>query len=120
MSNQNVFKNTLLLTLSGILAKTIDFSFRAYYSKLLGSVGMGLFSLVFSVHGIMLTVATAGLSVAISKTVSEQLAARRFGAVRKTMRTAIIAVSVLSLAVIALTIFGSKKKVIAFSHKVAQ
>lgn len=108
MSNQNVFKNTLLLTLSGILAKTIDFSFRAYYSKLLGSVGMGLFSLVFSVHGIMLTVATAGLSVAISKTVSEQLAARRFGAVRKTMRTAIIAVSVLSLAVIALTIFGSK------------
>lgn len=108
MSNQNVFKNTLLLTLSGILAKTIDFSFRAYYSKLLGSVGMGLFSLVFSVHGIMLTVATAGLSVAISKTVSEQLGARQFGAVRKTMRTAIFSVSALSLAVIGLTIFGSE------------
>lgn len=108
MNNQNILRSTALLTASGIIAKTVDFVFRAYYSRCLGSEGTGIFSLVFSLHGIMLNIATGGLGVAVSKLVSEQLASRRLGDVRRSMSTALFAVSLLSLAVIAAACIFSK------------
>lgn len=103
-----MLRSTILLTFSGILAKTVDFMFRAYYSGQLGSEGMGIFSLCFSVHGIMLNVATGGLGVAVSKIVSESYLARRLDETKKTMRMALMLVAVLSFAAITLvTIFSS-------------
>ncbi len=100
MSKQNILRSAALLTISGIIAKTIDFLFRAYYSKQLGSEGMGIFSLVFSFHGIMLTFATGGLGVAVSKTVSQQFTHKNFGNINKTMNLAILSVLILSSLVI--------------------
>ncbi len=97
---QNMLRSTLLLTLSGIIAKTIDFLFRAYYSQKLGSEGMGIFSLTASLHSIMLTFATGGLGVAVSKIVSEQFIAHNLAGIKKTMRTAIRSVFCLSACVI--------------------
>ncbi|MBR5155151.1 MAG: oligosaccharide flippase family protein [Clostridia bacterium] len=103
MKNENVLRSTALLTLSGIAAKTIDFVFRAYYSKQLGSEGLGVFSLCFAVHGIMLNIATGGIGVAVSKIVSEKFAKREFGEVKATMRVAVGTVLVLSIIVIFFT-----------------
>lgn len=100
MKYDNVFKNTLMLTASGIIAKTIDFSFRTYYSKMLGSEGCGLLSLVFSAYSIMLTFASAGISVAVSKIISQHLMERNMLAVKKTMRTALLSVFFSSLVII--------------------
>ena len=72
-----VIKNALILGLSGILAKSFDFIFRAYYSRILGAEGMGLLSLGFGLHGVMLTVSTAGLGVAVSKITSEYIEQNR-------------------------------------------
>ncbi len=109
MKNSNILRSTAALTLSGILAKTIDFVFRAYYSQRLGSEGLGIFSLVFSVHAIMLNIATGGLGVAVSKIVSEQYAARHTGDIRRTMRIALFAVLILSTAVIGITLIFSQQ-----------
>ncbi len=103
MNNDNVLRSTALLTLSGIGAKTIDFVFRAYYSRLLGSEGLGLFSLCFTVHGIMLNIATGGIGVAVSKIVSEKFVKREYDEINATMKAAITAVSALSTIVIVLT-----------------
>lgn len=109
MKSSNILRSTAALTLSGILAKTIDFVFRAYYSQRLGSEGLGIFSLVFSVHAIMLNIATGGLGVAVSKIVSEQYSARLTGDIRKTMRVALFSVLILSIAVIAITLMFSQQ-----------
>ena len=103
-----------MLTMSGIIAKTVDFLTRAWYSARLGSEGMGIFSLVFSVHGIMLTVATGGLGVAVATLVSEQYARRSLGEIRKTMRIALCAVALLSLPVIITASAASEKIASAF------
>ncbi len=97
------------MTLSGIAAKTIDFVFRAYYSKQLGSEGLGVFSLCFAVHGIMLNIATGGIGVAVSKIVSEKFAKREYGQVKATMRVAVTCVLVLSVIVISLTCLFSRQ-----------
>lgn len=109
-----MLRSTLLLTLSGIIAKTIDFIFRAYYSQKLGSEGMGLFSLTASIHSIMLTIATGGLGVAVSKIVSEEYSKHNIGGVKKTMRISILSVAVLSTLVIMTAFFFSKEIAVSF------
>ncbi len=97
-------KNRLLesagiLAFSGICAKSFDFGFRGFYSRRLGAEGMGLLSLGFGLHGVMLTVCTAGLGVAVSKVVSEYLEQGEPGKVRQSMRAALWGVSCLGLSV---------------------
>ena len=108
MSNR-ILKNACILGFSGVCAKSFDFIFRAFYSRRLGAEGMGLLSLGFSIHGVMLTVATAGLGVAVSKIVSGYLEKGDLGAVRKSMKIAVYGVTVLSFAVIFLTFLGAEK-----------
>ncbi len=109
MKTDNVLRNTALLTLSGIGAKTIDFVFRAYYSRMLGSEGLGLFSLCFTVHGLMLNIATGGIGVAVSKIVSESCVRRAYDEIYATMRTAFASVCILSITVITLASIFSKE-----------
>ena len=63
--------NMTLLTMSGVVAKTIDFSFRAYYSRHLGAEGMGIYSLIMSVFGMVLSLSSAGMGVAVSNAIDE-------------------------------------------------
>ncbi len=107
MKNQ-ILKNAALLGFSGFCAKSFDFIFRAYYSRALGQEGMGLLSLGFGIHGVMLTVSTAGLGVAVSKTVSSYLVKKDYGAVRECMKLSLYAVISLSLFVIFLTFLGAE------------
>ncbi len=104
MSKHRVYYSALLLALSGIIAKSADFIFRAYYATRLGREGMGLLSLVFGIHGVMVTVSTAGLGIAVSKVVSEYIEKNKTGAVHKSVKTALLGVSCLSLSVIFLSL----------------
>ena len=101
--SKSVLKNIFILGLSGIIAKSFDFIFRVYYSRALGAEGMGLLSLGFSVHGVMLTFATAGLGVAVSKITSEYMEREDFDSVSACMSTALFGVTLLSLLVMLIT-----------------
>lgn len=103
-----MLKSAGILAFSGICAKSFDFAFRAMYSRQLGTEGMGLLSLGFGLHGVMLTVSTAGLGVAVSKVVSEYLEQKELDAVRQSMRLATWGVACLGLLVIFLTLVGAE------------
>lgn len=60
---------------------------------------MGLLSLGFSLHSLMLTISTAGLGVAVSKTASEYMEMNNLSAVKTSVRTALFCVFILSLTV---------------------
>lgn len=70
MMKSRVAYNMAVLTLTGIITKTMDFVFRAYYSKQLGAEGMGIFSLIMSIFGVILSLSSAGMGVAVSRLVS--------------------------------------------------
>lgn len=103
-----MLKSAGILMFSGICAKSFDFAFRAFYSRQLGTEGMGLLSLGFGLHGVMLTVSTAGLGVAVSKVVSEYLEKGQLQAVKRSMRLAIWGVACLALTVILLTLLSAE------------
>ena len=104
----HMLKSAGILAFSGICAKSFDFAFRAYYSRQLGTEGMGLLSLGFGLHGVMLTVSTAGLGVAVSKVVSEYLEQNQLRAVRQSVRLAVWGVACLALTVMLLTFVGAE------------
>lgn len=104
-----VLKNMLILGASGVAAKSFDFLFRAYYSRVLGPEGMGLLSLGFSLHSVMLTFATAGLGMAVSKVASEYMEKGCAGAVKSIMHSALCGVATLSLLVMLATFIMSEE-----------
>ncbi len=114
MSGRKVFSHMLLLTASGIMAKTIDFSFRAYYSAQLGETGMGIFSLIMSVFGIILNISSAGMGVAVSRLVAVQFRHGNMGEAHKTVITAVKMVFVTGLAGVLIVILGAEKIALIF------
>ncbi len=103
-----IVKNAVILGFSGFCAKGFDFFFRAYYSRFLGQEGMGILSLGFGIHGVMLTVSTAGLGVAISKLVSGYLEKKNYGAVLEGMKIALRSVFILSSIIMVVTFLGAE------------
>ena len=87
MSNIRKFlSNAALMALSALAMRSIAVSFSVYVSSKAGAEAMGLFSLIMSVFGFALTVATSGIGLAVTRTVSEAVGVGDMGLARKYMR----------------------------------
>lgn len=67
-------KNAALLTVTGLGLRAAGMVMRVYVAGLLGAEGMGLYQLIFTVYGLAVTFATAGVSVAATRLAAEELA----------------------------------------------
>ena len=65
--------NSLLMTAVALLMRTVTVSFNVYVSNRVGAEAMGLLSLVSSVYGFAVTLATSGIHLATVRTVAERL-----------------------------------------------
>ncbi len=63
--------NSLLLTLSAVLMRTVGVAYNVYISNRVGAEVMGLYSLVANVWGFALTLATSGINLAATRCVAE-------------------------------------------------
>ncbi len=67
-------KNALILTASSLILRFIGIIFKVWLAKDIGSEGMGLYQLVFSVYVLATTFAISGTSTAVTRLVAEELA----------------------------------------------
>ncbi len=65
--------NGILMTVVTLAIRYISVNFNIYISNKIGAVSMGLFTLISSVYGFALTLATSGISLATTKLVSEAM-----------------------------------------------
>ncbi len=70
---RTILKNTLLLTATSLLMRTVGISFQIYLSKKIGASGIGLFQLIMSVSMLAATFAISGIRFATTRLVSEEL-----------------------------------------------
>lgn len=70
---QSYFKNAALLTGSDVVLRLAGMGLRIWLANALGGVGMGLYQLVLAVYGLFVTLATAGISVAAARLLTEEL-----------------------------------------------
>ena len=64
------FLNAVLLGATTIFMRSVAVVFNAYVSGKIGAEGMGLYSLITSVYGFAVTLATSGVSLAVIRLVS--------------------------------------------------
>ena len=74
MDKKSFVKGAGILAISGIIVKIIGAVFRIPLTNIIGSEGIGLYQKAYPIYAFLLVAATAGLPVAISKMVSEELA----------------------------------------------
>lgn len=70
---ENLFINTILLTATMMIMRSIGVIFNVYISNEIGTEGMGLYKLIGTVSMIAITFATSGVSSAVTRIVAEEV-----------------------------------------------
>lgn len=71
LNRQGFLYGALVLMIASLVTRVMGFAYRIMLTRMIGAEGMGLFQIVFPILGLVLTIVTAGLPVAISKLVAE-------------------------------------------------
>ena len=103
-----------MLSLGGLFAKILGALYRIPLTNIVGSYGMGLYQLVFPPYILFLTVAQAGLPVALSKLIAENNQLGNAERSRKIFRCAFAFLA--ALGAICALLMASLSKVIAASQ----
>lgn len=105
MKRNAFFKNACILTVTSLLLRSAGMVFRIFLSDRIGSEGMGLYQLIVSVYVLGSAFATCGISTAVTRLVTEALAAGHYRNARRVLRRAMwlsFGIGVLSALIIAL------------------
>ena len=78
-----------ILGIMGILSKVIGLVFRIPLTNSLGTEWLGLYMLVYPTYTMLLSISTAGIPVAISRLVSENVTLGNHRTAKKILRTAL-------------------------------
>ena len=90
-------KNALILTASSLILRFIGIIFKVWLAKDIGSEGMGLYQLVFSVYVLATTFAISGTSTAVTRLVAEELALGSKRGVLKILWRAVLVTLVIAI-----------------------
>ena len=111
---ESFISGALILSLGGLLAKILGALYRIPLTNIIGSYGMGLYQLVFPPYILFLTVAQAGVPVALSKLIAENVQLGNVDRSRKIFRCAFIFLA--GLGALCAVLMASLSKVIASSQ----
>ena len=104
MQKGRFVKNAAIMTASALILRTVGMFFRVWLADRIGSEGMGLYQLIFSVYMLAATFATGGISTAVTRLVAEELEKGTPRSVKQILSRAIgltLAVGVASTALVA-------------------
>ena len=90
VKGKRLLVNTIVLTMSSLLLRSIGLIFQVFLSRKMGAVGIGLFQLVMSVDMFAATIAISGIRFTATRLVSEELGSGREGNVPQVMRRCLI------------------------------
>ena len=97
-------KNALILTVSSLILRFVGIIFKVWLAQLIGSEGIGLYQLIFSVYMLAATFATSGISTAVTRLAAEELALGTKRGTLKILRRA-IEITLLIAGVTVVTVF---------------
>ncbi len=86
---KKLLTNTLLLTATSFIMRTVSVSFNVYLTNKIGADGIGLFQLITTVYGMAITFSVAGIRLAAMRLVADNAALGKFND-RQIMRRCLI------------------------------
>lgn len=100
-------KNALILTASSLILRFAGIIFKVWLANIIGSEGIGLYSLIFSVHVLSATFASSGISTAVTRLCAEELSLGTKGGTLKILSRAILITLIIALFSMLILYFGA-------------
>ncbi|MCF0122986.1 MAG: polysaccharide biosynthesis protein [Ruminiclostridium sp.] len=107
-SKNTFFGGAATLAAGIIIVKLIGALYKIPLGRILGDVGFGHFNNAYSVFNLLLMVSTAGLPVAMSKTISEANALGKRNQVNRVFRVCLVTFVILGTVTTAIMLFGAQ------------
>lgn len=101
-------KNALILTVSSLILRFAGIIFKVWLAALIGSEGIGLYQLVFSVYILAATFATSGISTAVTRLTAEELALGSEKSTLKILRRSVEITLIIALLSLGIVFFGAE------------
>lgn len=108
MNKKNIVKSSIILGISGIVAKALGLLFRIPLIYLIGEEGIGLYQLTYPLYTFLLGI-SSGIPTAISKMISERMALNKTKEAKRVFDTAFVMLAVFGgVSSICLIVFADK------------
>lgn len=107
VSKQSFLKGAVILAVAGALSKVLGALYRIPLARLLGGEGMGLYQMAYPIYTTILSLATAGVPVAISVLVARKESQGLKGDSRRMLSVSLVALAVAGLLLSALVYWGA-------------
>lgn len=101
-------KNAAILTASSLLLRFIGIVFKVWLAGKIGSEGIGLYQLTFSVYVLASTFATSGICTAVTRLLADEMALGSRKGVKKILGRSIFLTLVIALLTLCLLFFGAE------------
>lgn len=101
-------KNAAILTVSSLILRFAGIFFKVWLAAKIGSEGIGLYQLVFSVYMFSATFATSGICTAVTRLVSEELVVGTKQGIKRILTRCIQLSCVIAVISIIVLYFGAK------------
>ena len=109
-------QGAVILGIAGIIIKVMGAFFRIPLANLIGDKGMGYYQTAYPIYVLFLTLATAGIPIAISKMVSERVAVDHHYEAYRVFRVSFILLFSIGICSSAILFFGAGYIVNAFGN----
>ena len=104
----SIYKTTAQVTFFSTVEKTLSFIYRIALSRMIGAEGLGIYQIALSVFSVLLTVASSGVPVTVSRLITKQNALGNTAGRSAVVTAGIVSTLIFTVPAVAL-IFGGQK-----------
>lgn len=102
-----MIKGAAIIGAAAIIVKLMGMVMRILVNNWIGDVGMSYYGIAYGIYSALLVVSTAGIPVAISRLVSENIAVRNYRNAHRVFKVAMALMMVIGAACFVVSFFGS-------------
>ncbi len=111
MAKKTFMQGAVILGIAGIIIKLLGACFRIPLANMIGDEGMGYYQTAYPIYVLFLTLATAGIPIAISRMVSERVAVDNYFGANKVFRVSFLLMFCIGIVSAAICFFGAESLV---------
>ncbi len=101
-------KGATILAVTGIIARVIGAVFRIVLAAILGDEGIGLYMYAYPIYSTLLVISTAGIPVALSKIMAENIALKDYREALRVFRVAFFILTLTGLVITLVLFLGAE------------
>ena len=108
MSSHSTFiKGAAILAVAGVSVRFFGAAMRIILAAIIGDEGIGLYQMAYPIYSSLLAISTAGIPVAISKLVAENIAVQDYREAGRVFRISLLILALTGLFITMLLVFGA-------------